>query len=132
MTTPTQPSTATTRRTARIVALALVLLGVCVTQEASAEFVPAPLPPGATSISNLAVLDGYTWAAHVVPAAGPQRVSVTTDRGATWTDLAGLLNPGDTVVGLAAAPGRTYRAVISLTNRPLALWSRFCGSKSRR
>jgi uncharacterized protein YkwD len=117
MTTRAQPRTGTAKRFrgSLPVALALLLLGLCFAPAAPAEFVAAPLPPGWTSIRTLAVLDGATWAAHEVPATGPQRVSVTSDRGATWTDVAGLLSAGDTIAGLAAAPGRTYRAVISLT-----------------
>jgi len=120
MTTPAQPRTATARRTARIMALALALLGLCATQEASAEFVPAPLPGGLTSIRTLAVLDQSSWAAHVSPATG-QRVSVTSDRGATWVDAAGLLSADDSVVGLAAAPGQTYRAAVRLGVLPIRI-----------
>lgn len=120
MTTPAQPRTGTATRLRRSlsVALAFLLLGACFAAAASAEFVPAPLPPGAASIGTLAVLDGSTWAAQVLPATGPQSVSVTSTRGVTWTDAAGLLSAGDTIAGLAAAPGQTYRAVIALTGTP--------------
>jgi len=118
MTTPAKPRTGTAKRFGGSLPLALLLLGLCFAPTASAEFVSAPLPPGATSIRTLAVLDGSTWAAQVLPATGPQRVSVTSNRGVTWTDVAGLLSAGETIAGLAAAPGQTYRAVIALTGTP--------------
>ena len=65
MTTPAKPRIGTAKRVTGSlpVALALLLIGLCFAPAASAEFVPAPLPPGATSIGTLAVLDGSTWAA---------------------------------------------------------------------
>lgn len=111
MTTPGKPRTGTAKRFRGSFPLALLLLGLCFAPTASAEFVPTPLPPGATSVRTLAVLDGSTWAAQVLPATGPQRVSVTSNRGVTWTDVAGLLTADETIVALAAAPGQTYRAV---------------------
>jgi len=114
--------TATAQRTLHRVGLlpvALALLcSLCFAQAAPADFVPAPLPAGAASVRTLAVLDQSSWAAHVIPATGPQRVSVTSNRGATWTDAAALLSAGDTLVGLAAAPAHTYRAVVWLTGTP--------------
>jgi len=118
MTTPAKPRIGTAKRFWGSLPLALLLLGLCFAPAASAEFVPAPLPPGAASIGTLAVLDGSTWAAQVLPATDPQRVSVTSNRGVTWTDVAGLLSAGETIVALVAAPGQTYRAVIALTGTP--------------
>lgn len=83
---------------------------------ALADFTAARVP--GTGVNAVAVLDQSSWAAIVRNVSAPDAISVTGDRGATWTPVAAVLQSGDRLVGLAAAPGQTYRAVVRLAGVP--------------